>query len=68
MYRVWGFIDALSNHAEMFPLFKTRKHLKSASSLSISLPGQFLQPIREKYANEPAVMSHTPQSQDSSRI
>lgn len=63
MYNVCGFVDALSKHGEMFLVFKTRKRLKS---LSVSLPERFPRPIREKYANWPAVKSHAPQSLNNS--
>lgn len=46
---------------KMFLVFKMKKLI---SNLSVSLPWQFPQPIREKYANQPAVISQTPQPQD----
>lgn len=63
MYNVCGFVDALSKHGEMFLVFKMRKHLKS---LSVLLPERFPRPIRERYANWPAVKSQAPQSQNNS--
>lgn len=48
-------------------VFKMRKHVKSMSVFDCLTARQCHQPIRGKYANQPALMSHT-QSQDLGKL